>query len=59
MIELEDGLSYCGRCVWGMNVGYIIDITRDTYRIRWLDGEVTTHLRPDEDEEDDQAQEAA
>ena len=52
MIELEDGLTNCGRCIWGTKVGYIISVTSRTYRVRWLDGEVTEQLRPDlEDEE--------
>ena len=50
MIKLEDGMSLCGRCVWGTNVGYIMKIERDTYTVRWLDGEITTQLRPDEDD---------
>jgi hypothetical protein len=47
MIELEDGLSLCGRCICGYNVGYIFKIEQRTYSIRWLDGEITTQLRPD------------
>ncbi len=52
MIILEDGLARCGRCVWGMKVGYILGVEQRTYRIRWLDGEITTQLRPDLDEEE-------
>ncbi len=54
MIKLEDGLSLCGRCVWGYEVGHIIDITSRTYTIRWRDGD-TTLLRPDIDSEDEVA----
>jgi hypothetical protein len=46
---LEDGISMCGRCVWGFHVGYITDVTRDTFTISWRDG-TTTHLRPDDEE---------
>jgi hypothetical protein len=56
MIHLEDGLSLCGRCVCGLEVGYIIRVDRETYTISWRDGE-TTQLRPDIDEaEADSAQ---
>ena len=48
---LEDGISMCGRCVWGFHVGYITDVTRETFTISWRDG-TTTHLRPDEEEEE-------
>jgi hypothetical protein len=40
-------LTTCGRVTWGTNVGYIIQITSRTYRVRWLDGEITEQLRPD------------
>lgn len=53
MIQLEDGLSLCGRCVWGSSVGYIISVTPATYRVRWLDGSETEQLRPDLDEENE------
>jgi hypothetical protein len=46
MIELEEGLVLCGRCVCGLEVGYIIRVDRETYTISWRDGE-TTQLRPD------------
>lgn len=59
MIQLEDGLSLCGRCTWGMNAGYIIEVTRRTYRVRWLDGEITTQLRPDLDHDEIELQHAA
>lgn len=52
MIEFDNGLSLCGRVTWGFNVGYIIQITARTYRVRWLDGEVTEQIRPDLDDED-------
>lgn len=51
MITLEDGLSLCGRCVCGMQVGYIIQVDRRTYTIRWRDGD-TTQLRPDAEDEE-------
>ena len=51
MIELEDGLSLCGRCVWGTAVGYIVSVDRETYRVRWIDGNYTTQARPDLDED--------
>jgi hypothetical protein len=50
-LVLEDGVSMCGRCVWGSRVGYITKVTRDTYTISWRDG-TTTHLRPDDEETD-------
>ena len=51
MIELEDGLTLCGRCIWVSRVGYIVKVERRTYTIQWRDG-YTTQLRPDlEDEE--------
>ena len=59
MIILEDGLTYNGRCVWGMSVGYIIDINSRTYRIRWLDRSETEQLRPDLEDEDEIMLEAA
>ena len=51
MITLEDGLSLCGRCVLGYAVGYITRVGQRTYSIRWLDGQVTTLLRPDIEDE--------
>lgn len=53
MIQFDEGLTLCGRVTWGLNVGYIIRIDRETYRIRWLDGEETTQARPDLDDEDE------
>jgi hypothetical protein len=53
MIQFDEGLTLCGRVVWGLNVGYIIRIDRETYRVRWLDGEETTQARPDLDDEDE------
>lgn len=54
MIQFDEGHpTQCGRVTWGLNVGHIIDITRDTYRVRWLDGAETTHYRPDEADEDE------
>ena len=50
MITLEDGLSLCGRCILGEAVGYIISVGRRTYTIRWIDGEVSTQIRPDLDD---------
>ncbi len=59
MIELEDGLSLCGRCIWGNAVGYIVHVGQKTYRVRWIDGNYTTQARPDlGDEEIDQLQAA-
>ena len=52
MIELEDGLSLCGRCIWGTQVGYIVEVGSRTYRVRWLDGNYTTQERPDLDDEE-------
>jgi hypothetical protein len=52
MITFDDGLTLCGRVTWGMNVGYIVQVTSRTYRVRWLDGEVTEMLRPDLDDEE-------
>jgi hypothetical protein len=51
MIKLEDGLTLSGRCILGMQVGYICKIEQRTYTIRWIDGEFTTQLRPDYEEE--------
>ena len=61
MIQFDEGRpTQCGRVTWGLNVGHIIEINRDTYRVRWLDGETTTHYRPDEaDEEAPYSREAA
>lgn len=59
MIELEDGLTLCGRCIWGNAVGYIVEITSRTYRIRWIDGNYTTQARPDLDDEEIEFAEAA
>lgn len=59
MITLEDGLSLCGRCIWGMKVGYIVEVTSKTYRVRWIDGEFTTQLRPDLDDEETELLQAA
>lgn len=55
MIELEDGISLCGRCVCGYQVGYILSIGRETYTIGWLDGATTTQLRPDIEIDDEQS----
>jgi len=55
MIQFDEGLTLCGRVTWGNNAGYIIQITDRTYRVRWLDGEITEQLRPDLDEEEDAA----
>ena len=52
MINFDDGLTLCGRVTWGFKAGYIISIDRETYRVRWLDGECTTQLRPDLDDEE-------
>mgnify|MGYP001577064998 CR=1 FL=1 len=51
MIQFDEGLTLCGRVTWGLNAGYIIQITASTYRVRWLDGEITEQLRPDIDDE--------
>jgi hypothetical protein len=48
-LVLEDGISMCGRCVWGFEVGWIVAVTRDTFTISWRDGR-TTHLRPDDED---------
>jgi len=53
MLNLEDGLVRCGRVVWGYNVGYIGDITPTTFSVYWLDGQETTHLRPDLEGDED------
>ena len=58
MIKLDDGLSLCGRCIWGTKVGYITKVQRRTYSLRGLDGEITTQLRPDWDEENELLQAA-
>ncbi|HEX5508454.1 MAG TPA: hypothetical protein VFX37_08110 [Pseudolabrys sp.] len=58
MIELEDGLELCGRCVCGSAVGWIISVGQRTYRIKWMDGHETTQLRPDLDDEDVQEEAA-
>lgn len=55
MIHLEEGLSLCGRCIWGLQVGYITKITSETYRVRWIDGNETEQLRPDEEEMTEEA----
>jgi hypothetical protein len=59
MIQFDEGLTTCGRVTWGTNVGYIIQITSRTYRVRWLDGEITEQLRPDLDDEETSYAEAA
>lgn len=51
MIELDEGLVRSGRVTCGFKVGFITEVGRRTYSIRWLDGETTTQLRPDLDEE--------
>lgn len=48
-LHLEEGICINGRCVWGMHVGFITRVDRDTYTIGWRDGE-TTLLRPDDEE---------
>lgn len=53
MIVFDEGVpTLCGRVTCGLKVGFIIDITRETYRVRWLDGAETEQLRPDEPEEE-------
>lgn len=52
-MQFDDGLTLCGRVTWGTMAGYIIHIGRETYRIRWIDGEETEQLRPDVDDEDE------
>lgn len=59
MIQFDEGLTLCGRVVWGLNVGYIIRIDRETYRVRWIDGAETTMARPDLDDGETEQQEAA
>lgn len=59
MIELDEGLVLSGRCTWGNMVGFICEIGRATYRIRWIDGEFTTQARPDLDDEDCELLQAA
>lgn len=49
-LHLEEGICINGRCVWGMHVGFITRVDRDTFTIGWRDGE-TTMLRPDDEEE--------
>ena len=51
VIKFDEGLTLCGRVTWGTMAGYIIRIDRETYRVRWLDGEETTQARPDLDDE--------
>jgi hypothetical protein len=51
----EERPTLCGRVTWGNEVGFIIDITRDKYRVRWLDGATTTHLRPTEPDDEQEA----
>lgn len=51
MIKFDEGLTLCGRVTWGNNAGYIIQVTSRTYRVRWLDGEITEQLRPDLDDD--------
>lgn len=53
MIKLEDGLTRGGRCICGNQVGFILDVGKETYRIRWIDGNITTQIRPDLDEDED------
>jgi hypothetical protein len=53
MIELEEGLSLCGRCTCGNWVGWITRVDHRTYTIGWMGGEYTTQLRPDLEDEDD------
>ena len=59
MIEFDEGLTQCGRVTCGTMAGYIIQITSRTYRVRWLDGEITEQLRPDLDDEEIELQQAA
>lgn len=59
MIKFDDGLTLCGRVTWANNVGYIVQVTPRTYRVRWLDGEITEQLRPDLDDEEIELQQAA
>jgi len=54
MIQFDEGRPIlCGRVTWGTKVGFIINITREIYRVRWLDGAETDQLRPDLDDEDE------
>ncbi len=53
MIQFDEGLTSCGRVTWGTKCGHIIRLTPRTYRVRWLDGCETEHLRPDLDDEDE------
>lgn len=54
MIQFDEGHpTLCGRVTWGFNAGHIIEINRDTYRVRWIDGAETTHYRPDETEDEE------
>jgi hypothetical protein len=59
MILLDEGLVLSGRATCGMNAGYISKIERRTYTIRWLDGEFTTQLRPDLEDDKFEQEEAA
>jgi len=59
MIKFDDGLSLCARVTCGYQAGYIIEIGAKTYRVRWLDGEISTQLRPDLDCEDETLLQAA
>ena len=54
----EDGLSLNARVVCAMAVGFVTHIGQRTYTIRWLDGEMTTQLRPDISEPEEFAQAA-
>lgn len=47
---LEEGLTMSGRCVQGFNVGWICNVTRETFRIRWLRAGTTEHKRDSEKE---------
>ena len=54
MIEFDEGRpTLCGRVTCGNQVGFITEVNRQTYRVRWLDGAETTQLRPDLDGEDE------
>lgn len=60
MIVFDEGRpTLCGRVTWGTKCGFIINITRETYRVKWLDGAETEQLRPDLDDEDELTQLAA
>jgi hypothetical protein len=53
MIQFDEGTpTLCGRVTWGTKAGYITEINRQTYRVRWLDGAETSQLRPDLDDEE-------